>query len=344
MDTSSTGTSRRELFSLIGKTAGAAAMWWWQRPSPLHHAAIENGVLIAYDFRGHVSWTFASGGFERAPSYGSLSAFVQSDIDGDGSPEILVSRESAKENHDVVCLNASGTVRWTRPLGRPVRTAETVFDPPFRFRGLELLRGFPDGVPRILVAAHHHMWHPAQTLLLDIHGNIISEYWHSGHLTTFALFDCNRDGHPELLAAGINQARKVAELVVLDPFHMTGVSGEDNPGYQLLDMPRNVERARVLFSRTELGHLTAAYSVPVSIIPKRDSILLDVSESLGNGQPANSIAFELDRNLVLREVAPSDYFNLTQTLLVREGKLKSISTPSQLRQQLKQTFLVTPKW
>ena len=322
------------IIAITAAALGAAGMWWFSRPTPLHHHTLENGVVYAYDKKGRVSWTFQSGSYNRSGPGAYRNNTLHADLDGDGQDELLVTLEPPNANHSIVCLNARGTVLWTRSLGRAVRTGRNTYEPPYQSRGIELLRGFPDGVLRILAIAHHHMLHPAQLLLLDTSGNTISEYWHSGHLTAFSLFDVNRDGHPELIAAGINQALKTAEFLVLNPFQMTGASTESDPNFQIQSMPLGVELARAAFTRSQMDHIYSAYNLPISITPKNASFLIDISEAGGTGRPGLSLAYDIDRRLRIAAVSPSDTFNLAQSRLVRERKIPRVLNSAELREQL----------
>jgi hypothetical protein len=315
---------------LLSFLAGAAAIWWYLRPSPLHHFTVDNGIVTAFDRQGHPSWTFHSGTNSPTGPGTYFTRVTQTDLDADGSDELLVTRELPNTNHVLYCFNARGDVLWTRSLGRTVQTAVETLEPPFQARGFEVLRGFPDGIPRIVTVAFHHLWYPSQLQILDIQGRILGEYWHSGHLTAFTLFDLDLDGHPELIVAGINQASKSAEVAVLDPFHLTGASSEENPAFQFLNMPTGVERARFVLKPSHISRLTAAYNVPVALFPKRDTLLLDVHEGTGVGTPGNALTYEFNRQLQVLSISPSDQFALSQAAFVRAGKLSRALTPADL--------------
>ena len=319
---------------LLAFLAGAAATWLYLRPTPRHHFTVDNGIVTAFNKQGHPTWTFHSGTNAPTGPGTYFSKIVQTDLDADGADELLVTRELPNTNHVLYCFNARGDVLWTRNLGRTVQTAVETLEPPFLARGFEVLRGFPDGLPRIVTVAHHHLWYPSQLLVLDLHGNILGEYWHSGHLTAFTLSDLDLDGHPELIVAGINQARKSAELAVLDPFHLTGTSTESNPTFQLLSMPTGVERARAVLTPSRLSRLTAAYNLPVALFPKRDGLLLDVHEGTGIATPGNSLTYEFNRQLQVVSISPSDQFALSQDAFVRAGKLAHALTPAELVNEL----------
>ncbi len=320
------------LHVLAAFAAGAALTWFLLRPAPLHHYTLDNGVITAFNRSGQVSWTFTTGSFHRASIDNSLAGVIQTDLDGDGEDEIITTVEPHQQNHSIACLNSRGKLLWSRPVGHTVSTATgKSYEAPFKARGIILLNGFPDRVPRILAITFHHLYHPAQLLLLDIKGNVISEYWHSGHITAATLFDFNRDGHPELFALAINQARKAAEFLVLNPFQMSGASTEPEPRYQLEAMPLGVELARAHFTPTAISRIYSEYNVPITVTAKSDSLIVDIQEGTGTGNNGFSIAYEIDRSLRVRSISPSDTFNSNQTVLLREGKIARILTPADLK-------------
>ena len=77
------------------------------------------------------------------------------DLDGDGSPEIVV----ALVVGDLVCLNANGTTKWTRPFGaRPGDFNIIVAADVYERDGLELLYGGEDGWLNCLSAEGDLIW------------------------------------------------------------------------------------------------------------------------------------------------------------------------------------------
>ena len=66
-------------------------------------------------------------------------------------------------------------------------------------------------------------------------GELLHEYWHSGHLNHLQAADLDGNGRTEFVLAGINNARHAATLVVLDEDHFAGASQEpETPDHQLL--------------------------------------------------------------------------------------------------------------
>ena len=86
------------------------------------------------------------------------------------------------------------------------------------------------------MTSHHLAEFPNQFVLLDGKTGINKgEYWHSGFLSLINTMDLDRDGIDEILLGQVNNGRKCATLVVLDPRKVSGASTQDNDRkYQIL--------------------------------------------------------------------------------------------------------------
>ncbi len=126
-----------------------------QAPTLYPDAVRPTGVLVAADQqvfllsgKGELQWTAS---FDKLVANLPTAA----DIDGDGSSEILVSLIEAS----IVCLDASGNVRWTRALpsaahGFGLTVVADVHAEP----GLEILAGRQDGWLYCLSASGEVLW------------------------------------------------------------------------------------------------------------------------------------------------------------------------------------------
>lgn len=62
--------------------------------------------------------------------------------------------------------------------------------------------------------------------MLSPKGELIREYWHSGHLPQIAIEDLDENGAKEIYLGGVNRGRQRATIVKLDPDKFSGGSGE----------------------------------------------------------------------------------------------------------------------
>lgn len=316
-----------------GLVIGAAATWLSLRPVPLDHFTVLNGVLQAFDSAGRPAWSREIGGRMRAQDERWFAPAEKVDLDGDGIPEIVAIDHTGKGSHSVICIDARGNLRWRRELGQTINTIRT-YEPPYHSRGLQVLTGFPDNKPRILATAFHHTFHPFQVLLLDGAGGVEGNFWHSGHLASFALFDWNNDGSPELLAGGINQAARTAELLILNPKRMTGTSEAGVADFQIRGMAEGVELERALFKRAPLNTSSEPYNVVHEILPKQQSIVIGVDEAQTLVGVSRVLHYEIDRQRQVLAVSPSDQYRVGHAAAVRAGRPAGPLTSDELRDAL----------
>jgi hypothetical protein len=133
----------------------------------------------------------------------------------------------------------------------------------------------------------------------------LREYWHPGHVQAVALHDIDRDGSPELLLGGINNARRQATLVAIDPNTTNGAATEHDPAYQFQGLPTTTGKARLFFARSTINDRDP-YNRATRIDAGNDGITVHVTEQFGY-QPA-TVFYHLNNNLSLRDLSFSDVF------------------------------------
>lgn len=329
---------------LLSGFAGAGTMWFSQRPGQLHHFLVDGDTVQAVDRRGAYAWSFRTPGLDHQPIPDELPTLLQIDLNGDGEDELLVPRISKDGNHALTCLGSRGGILWSRELGRAIATDSRNFAPPFQITGLKELTGFPDSLPRVLVVSHHHTFHPCQLLVLNARGEVESEFWHSGHLHSFAQADIDGDGSLELLAGGISNAYGRATVLILKPSVKLGTPLENNPQYQIAGLPQGVELGRAVFERTELGRALSPMSALYRITPSRAGFQFDVRDAAGAGDYHSVIYFQTDRQLRLLEVNFSDLYRFQQERLLREGILRRPMAVEEFKSSTPMQWIKQPSW
>jgi hypothetical protein len=186
-------------------------------------------------------------------------------------------------------------------------------------------RDLEPGRRGIVVASAHYIDHPSQLVVLSTDGEVLSEYWHSGHIGTslqkLFLFDGNQDGRMEIYAGGVNNDHDLATLVVLDPLEMGGASVEGDPEYQLQGFAPDRHIARVLFPRSSINRVVLdQYNAVVTVGVTGDGITVATSESLKVENPPTVIR-RLNFDFTLDEIYPSDLFAAQHEGLYAEGQV-----------------------
>ncbi|MBI4907203.1 MAG: hypothetical protein HY820_26500 [Acidobacteria bacterium] len=244
-----------------------AAGWLLPRNASPASYRIESTQLLILDGRGNELWRL---GFD-APlvvwsSDGTVLTHVEiADLDGDGSPEVLVSGRTPtirQEEQSLACYSARGNRLWSYQVTSPVRTKDHEFLPPFDVRAFTVKAADARGQRNVAVTSNHRGQYPSQLALLDAKGQVRSAAWHSGHLNAIAA-----QGNT-LLVSGIRNATREATLLALDATRLAGAVVEENPDYQLVGMGQAATIARWTFPRTclnrQLAVMNHAFRVDVS--------------------------------------------------------------------------------
>lgn len=295
------------------------------RPVKICSYAVENDTLSVIDGQGRSVWEFKFpspmfiAAYTPRPVTDRRPAFWVEDLDGDGYEEVLFVYTPLEENADqrLYCFDHNGKVRWIFKAGKPVRTATEQFQDVYAISGFRVA-ATPEG-KRVLVAATQHPFYPSQLAVLDNHGKLVSEYWHSGHINFLRLADLDNDGKDEVLFTGVDNGFKAATLVVLDLDKISGASRELNPKYQILDMPVATERARILFPRSCINKLEYEYNFPTELDIYPKTVAVHIAE---NVERSPSIIYTFDYSLQLQSASPGDGFITVHREMERSKRLK----------------------
>jgi hypothetical protein len=128
-------------------------------------------------------------------------------------------------------------------------------------------------------------------------GNLISEYWHRGHLTELAIADLDHDGHPKILLGGVNDASdyKCATLVVFDHRRVSGSTRDPLGQPYFQNMPPGTEKWALFFPKTPISEREEFNRINYLLVTA-DRIRVNVSEGIFTENPVQ-VVYELDYNL-----------------------------------------------
>lgn len=302
---------------LIAALSGAGFLAW-KRPQP---AAVQvtKDFLIVLDSSGREIWRKQ---FDLETIHYQNPRRPKTwvgDLDDDGSNEVLfvpAPPVNFRSTTPLLCYSHSGEEKWRFQPGRPVRFGSTDYNPPFFVDGF-VVSPIRRGGPRYVLAnSHHHTDYPTQVSLLTREGKPVREYWHAGYFNALLLHDLDADGRNEIYLAGVNNARKMAELVVLDPEKFDGAGQEpENPSYQMGGAAPGIESNRILFPRTCVNRSGGyQYNAAAVLQLEASGLAVGVEEDLhaiGNGP----VFYRFDRNLRLLSASVSDAFLETHSQL-----------------------------
>lgn len=312
---------------LAALVAAAAVLWLRARPGAPVQFFLEQRTLIVRDASGREVWRKV---FDEpflpniTPSdllAQRLAAFA--DLDGDGRNELLFVYRPVSEpqrGNTLFCFSSRGRLLWQYRTERTVSTPAETFFPPYLASFVLALPAGPDGVRHVLYVSHHVSYYPSQVARLSPRGQLLGEYWHSGHFLfgEIAALDGRRGS--SVLLAGISNSHRTTTLVALDADNLGCASDErEHPGYQL-DFPgRDCELARILMPRTCISRRFDPYSRPLGLIVHPDHFQLGTAEHHGDSDCAT--IFRFDRQLRLRSAEVIDSFLARHRELEAAGQL-----------------------
>jgi len=321
---------------LLAVVLTAAAVAVRSRPGIPSRYRVEPQAFIIMDDRGRELWRRPFPALKVA-EYATDQNVWFGDLDGSGTISVVFLVHAAQQGaqESLIAYNHHGVERWRFTPGREVHTSTESFTPPFHPDHFLIAPLGRDGKLRITVVSTHHLYYPSQVALLDNKGNLLREYWHSGHLHLLLATDLGQ-GWNVLLAAGISNARKAATLLVLDPDHFTGASNEDND-YQLHDLPPPVETARVLFPRSCFNEKLEPYAVITRLWRDGSTIALEVQQRAS--PPDATIFYHLNNDLTLKDVGIGTSFEREHLALQAAGTIDHALTTAETTKFRHLTYL-----
>lgn len=301
------------VIALIAVLGAAWALRPKLRPS---RSSIEGNAVVVFDDDGREAWRFQFPSVPLMVGPESRTSFVPAqfvDVDGDGRDELLFPlhhSELSSEDDELYLFSPDGALRWKKKFWRRIRLASGWMDGPYNIRSVALIRTPGVSEARILVSSTHRVSSPTVVSLVDLQGNVLREYWHSGHFERALASDLDGDGKPEIYLAGVANGYSCADLVVLDPERFDGASEETDPVERIVDEPAPVEIARVLLPRSRVNQALEPYNGVGSLIRTGDSLVVSTYELPSHPEEA-SITFYFSRGLALQSARPADISRAT---------------------------------
>jgi len=238
------------------------------------------------------------------------------DIDADGEPNVLVAVQNRDHfDEKVLCLDHRGKPLWEYKVGRMLEFGSKVISPDYDIILLKAEDLDADGRLETAVVANHKIYFPGRFLLLDSSGELMGEYWSTGHITALEATDLDGDGVKEILLGGVNNSYRRAFIAVLDPQEAKGASPHE-PGsrYACPELGAGSEKGYLLLPPDPVGR---ALSIQDAI--KSIDLLNDRRFELTTS--VSRIHVEFDYGLDCTDVYLGDEFIERFNRLKEEGRL-----------------------
>jgi hypothetical protein len=287
---------------------------------------LDSSTLVIMNAEGKELWRkiFPEGvGPDWYWAQGLANRIWVGDLEGKGHTSVLfayspASNPQSPHSSALICYSDRGKEKWRWIPGREL--PELAGSPAtYATHALRVLKATEKRPPRILVLSQHYPWWPSQLAVLDSNGKTISEYWHSGGLSSVVLADLDGDGREEIIATGISEYDHQATLVVLDPDRVFGSSAEVRPEFQIHGMGVAQERLRLLFPRSDLNRALFQFNMATDLTVEHGIIRLTVLECIT--PPSCRIYYEFDKNFrLIAAYAGGDEFRSAHERFYQNGK------------------------
>lgn len=287
---------------------------------------LDGSSLVIMNAEGKELWRKAfPEGFSADWYYakGLASRLWFEDLQGNGHTDVLFLYLPAysQQSHSttLICYSGRGQEKWRWTPGRELPELNGS-SATFRTMALRVLKATEKRPRQIVVSSIHDTWWPSQIAILDTHGKLLSEYWHSGGLSSMVLADLDGVGREEIIATGIaNGYDHQATLVVLDPDRVFGASREVRPEFQIHGMGAAQERLRLLFPRSDLNKALFQFNMAMEPTVEHGSIRLMVAEC--TAPPGCHIWYEFDKSFhLIAAYAGGDEFRSAHARFYQNSK------------------------
>jgi hypothetical protein len=279
---------------------------------------LKGRVLQMLDQEDGLIWQFTLPGTPsalRASSCYDCPKPLIADIDGIG-PKALLYSFSNLERGDadtLYCFDSHGHVRWTRQIGRELRSVGGQVYP--KHYGLFWISTLHRPTPAggiIVVGGHRGGTSLFAVEVLTKDGQVVGEYYHPGWLWAIGVMDLDKDGYDEIILGGVNDTYgnlpgfdHPMTLVVLDSRRVKGQGPTpESDQRRFLNLSSGNERA-ALFLRN-FGQLPtdkpAEFCLFQGIYP-REGRFEATAVKLGSSDIV--VHYQFDSQLNLESVLPS---------------------------------------
>ncbi|MGE5357728.1 MAG: hypothetical protein ACM3NQ_01835 [Bacteroidales bacterium] len=300
-----------------------------QQPQPATVKVVGEDI-IAFDAAGTQLWKYALDHGARVAA--GPDQVIVDDVDGDGRSEVIVSLASEQVESDaVLCLDASGTKRWSRAPQRRAQFGHGPMGAPWVPLFVKTT-GAP-GRRLLWVSWANSPFFGAFVERLDVGtGEPKAVYWSAGYVTSLAATEVA--GRPVLLVGAANNEHRAASVAVYDLSVTAGSAPAINPTYRCQDCPSGRPLAFFVFPKTALSRAATAETAPLgvsSINVTETGFVIAVEHTPGGITQAPAL-YRFDRNLHIVGAETIDSYRVVHHDLERQGRLTAPHSDVEERQ------------
>lgn len=289
-----------------------------RRVGPPARLRVEEKEIIVSDSEGRERWRHAFVRPIRPESPRTTAWFGHLGI-GNTVDTLFVHQPLQLANTDLLCFSENGKLRWKFCAGKPVSDGRMQYPVVYFINSFKVLPASKESTQKIVLSANHGWSYPDQVAVLDPNGKLVGEYWHSGHLSALETVPVGPSGSLSVALAGVDNGRRRATVVFLDPNDVHGASAEDDDSYNLKGLGTGAETAIVWFERSCINEATQEFNYATEIASVPGGLQVVVMESSEHGA---YVIYVLDKDLNVAYVEVSSGFKAFHRSLEEAGLLK----------------------
>jgi hypothetical protein len=195
-----------------------------QEDSNPSYFSVENNVLNIYNMSGEILWKKPIIHKDEHDFTVGSKAISILDVNMDGKNEVVTifqipnDKESLKNSLTV--YNSNGTILWRENLGGEISYHGKKYADDYFIRKM-LIHDYHGKKSIFVLIYNSHS--PAAVVVLDLLGNIQTEFWNYGHFADLIFSDVDGDGKDELILSGILDEEDNPAMIALNPDEITGI-------------------------------------------------------------------------------------------------------------------------
>jgi hypothetical protein len=293
------------------------------RVGPPVRLRVEDKEIVVADGEGKERWRhrFPTAIDAGASWFGHLGANTNTDT-------LLVVHSRPLATSQLLCFSETGKLRWAFDPGKRSADGKLPSPPVSSIDSFRVLPASKESPQRIVLSASHGSNYPDQVAVLDPVGQLIGEYWHSGHLGAMEIAPFGPNGSLRVALAGVDQGRRRATLILLDPGNVHGASVEDDNTYNWTGLGSGTETAILWFERSCVNQATGEFNdaTEISLLPGGLQVVVRESR-----ESKAYVTYVLDKDLNLTSVEGSPGFQALHRRLEQTGQLKHKFSEDEVR-------------